>query len=89
MSSSFDAVAAVGLWLSFASSAYALHEFLTGERVLKTSGLVVSTTGMKQALRASIQSLLPKTLLEKLRNRKLYVNSYEEQQARGDYFKLL
>jgi hypothetical protein len=57
--------------------------------VLKTSGFVVSTAGMKQALHVSIQSLLPKALLEKLRNRKLYVNSYEEQQARGDYFKLL
>ena len=57
--------------------------------MLKTSGFVVSTAGMKQALHASVQSLLPKALLEKLRNRKLYVNSYEEQQARGDYFKLL
>ena len=89
VSSSFDVVAAAGLWLSFASTALAIHEYLTGERVLTTSGFAVSTARMKQTLHDSVQTFLPKSLLEKLRHRKLYVNSYEEQQARGDYFKLV
>ncbi len=44
---------------------------------------------MRRYLSASLQNLLPKSLLEKLNRRKLYVQSYEEQQSRGEYFKLV
>ena len=44
---------------------------------------------MKRTMRTAMQDLLPKSLMEKLRQRKLFVRSYEEQQAQGEYFKLV
>jgi hypothetical protein len=75
--------------MSYVSFAHTLHAFLTGQRVLKTSTFVLPTSNMRQYLSASLQHLLPKSLLEKLGRRKLYALSYEEQQCRGEHFKLV
>ena len=66
-----------------------LHGFLTGQRVLTTATFSAATGKMRASMRASMQDLLPKSLMEKLRRRKLFVRSYEEQQAQGEYFKLV
>jgi hypothetical protein len=49
----------------------------------------MATNNMRRHLGASMETLLPKSLLEKLKKRKLYAQTYEEQQCRGDYFKLV
>jgi len=82
-------VSAFGLWLSFASSALLLHDFFTGQRTLTTATFFAASGNMKRTLKASMQGLLPKSLLDKLQKRKLFVRSYEEQQAQGEYFKLV
>ena len=87
--SEYDVIAAIGVWMSYASFAYTLHAFLTGERPLTTAALLAPTSNMRRYLSASLQHALPKSLLEKLSRRKLYVQSYEEQQSRGEYFKLV
>jgi hypothetical protein len=81
--------AAIGLWLSFASFSFWLHNFLTGQQQLSTATFVLKTNHEKATLNRDMESVLPKLLLEKLRKRKLFVRSYEEQQAHSHYFKLV
>ena len=81
--------AAIGLWLSFASFAWTLHKLLTGQEELSTAAFVLKTNHGRITLNREMESVLPKPLLEKLRKRKLFVRSYEEQQAHSQYFKLV
>lgn len=89
VTSKFDVVSAFGVWLSFASFSFQLHSYLTGERALTSSSFFVPTGPMMRSLSGSMEKLLPKTLVEKLRRRKLFVHTYEEQQCRGEYFRMV
>jgi hypothetical protein len=54
-----------------------------------TAGFFYETNEAKATLRREVQSVIPKPLLEKLRRRKLFVRTYEEQQLHSQHVKLV